>query len=219
MTITVITAAWRVEGLKNIIRCLSEQEYQNFEHIIVNDNNPDIRQFLVENNYFQEQDNRHVIDNRVRLHYYGGPGRNIGVQASFVYIAEKMRSDDEWICFMDDDNEFYPDYLSTFVSMHEQRPEATLLGVDMFIKSKFNSDYKKYKPCGIFPDRCDLGGFCYKRELFDKYGFFQPRPSRKITWDYELIEKMAKGEGENVYMLPKATWAFYSRKKFDEKTI
>lgn len=212
MKIGVITAAWRRDGLKKVIEYLDKQKYQDFEHIIVNDNNPEVRQFLVDNNHFQGQ-RRFVVDNRVRLNYYGGPSRNIGVQASFVYMAERLRNDDEWICFMDDDNEFYPDYLSTFAEMHKERPEATLLGVDMDIKSKFRSEYIEHRTCVISPNLCDLGGFCYKRTLFDQYGYFQPRPSRKITWDYELIEKMAKGEGEDkVYFRHVPTWAFYSRK-------
>jgi glycosyltransferase involved in cell wall biosynthesis len=211
--ITVVTAAWRAEGLKTVIECLDKQTIHDFHHIIVNDNNPDVRRYLRANNYFEEDLRRHVIDNRIRLHYYGGPSRNIGVQASFVYLRERDRSDNEWICFLDDDNLAYPVFLETFEQMQSERPDATLLGVDMEMRSKQNPAFKSIRECEVKPQKCDLGNFCYKRSLFDKYGYFQARPDKKFKFDYELIEKMARGEGEDsIYIKHVPTWIFYTKK-------
>jgi glycosyltransferase involved in cell wall biosynthesis len=214
MNITVITASWRIDGLKNVIKNLEDQIFKNWNHIIINDNSSDIRKFLEQNKYFEDDPKRHIIDFRVRTHYYGAFARNTGAMISFSFLAEKYRSESEWIVFMDDDNIFYPNYLTTFVEMHIEKPTATLLGIDMEIMSKKNNDYVGIKQCEILPGKADLGMFAYKRSLFDKYGYFQARPEKKNMYDFELIKKMADGEGDRVYIKhqEKPTWTFYSKK-------
>ncbi len=212
--ISVITAAWRVDGLKKVIRCLNDQIFRNFEHLIINDNNPDVREFLKKNDYFENNRHRHVIDSFVRLHYYGGISRNIGVLASFSYLREQERNEDkEFICFFDDDNFWEKDHLQSLVEILKNHPNATLIGSDMIKIGVQDSNWKKLVPCVIKHGHCDLGNFLYKAILFRKYGVFYPRLKRKHKFDIELLEKMNVGEKENIYFTNKPTFLMNYKKR------
>lgn len=210
MRFTCVTAAWRIEGLKSVINQIKRQEYDQslIQHIIVNDNNEEIRKFLEENDYFKNDDNIQVVDLRVRTHYYGAFARSVGAMIAFSYIRERDRNKDEFVCFCDDDNIIYSNYLSTFAKMHEENPEATLLGVDMNIRNK-RTDNLKTREMSIQHNRCDLGSFCYRRDVFDKYGYFVANPRNKQRFDYNLLKKIADGEGDKVYIKHgEPTWLF-----------
>jgi len=214
--ITIVTAVWRLEGLKKVIEVVDNQTYKEWQHIIVNDNHPDIREYLrryADGDYWGSK--RHWIDFGVRTHWFGGYARNVGAMVSFIYRRQGHRDEEnEWICFLDDDNLWYPDHLETFVKANQEKPEATLLGVDMERRGYQDRSYKEIVKCSIDPNFCDLGNFLYKKKLFEKYGYFLPRRNRKITFDFELIKKMADGEGEDkICIVHKPTFIYYHRKR------
>lgn len=212
MNITIITAATRINELKKVIKSIDNQTYKNFQHIIVNDNNSEVREFI---KTLPENSKRHWIDIGVKTHYWGGFARNIGTMIAFSYLRDSRREwEDEWICYLDDDNLWYPDHLEILVKGHQEKPEATLIGVDMEIRGCINKDYKHILKCQIKPQQCDLGNFLYKKDLFDKYGYFRPRPRHRISFDFELISKIAKGEGENkIHLIRKNTFIFYHKQR------
>ena len=211
MNITIITATIRLEGLKKTIESIDNQTYKKWQHVIVNDNNNNTRKQL---NNLCKDDRRRWIDLGVRTHWYGGIARNIGAMVAFSYIRQRDRSDDEWITFHDDDNLWYPNHLETLVQGHREKPEATLIGVDMEIRGCKNLNYKKIKKCQMVAEHCDLGSFIYHKGLFDKYGYFRPRKSKKIRFDWELINNIVKGEGTNkVHIIHKPTFIFYHKER------
>jgi len=209
MKIIIITAAWRAKNLPKVIEAINNQIYQKWHHIIINDGNPEVEEFFKRNNYFKDDKRRLAISFWQRTHWFGCYVRNTGIMLAHAF-PKKKKGDERGVVFFDDDNMWYPNYLSTFVEMHEKRPNATLLGVDMETRSKKNPNYVSTRPCIISSNLCDLGGFLYKLELFDKYGYFMARPEKKITFDIELILKMAEGEGEDkIYIKHIPTWIFY----------
>jgi len=209
MIVTIITAAWRIEGLKNIINCINRQTYTRWEHIIVNDNNDEIRKELIP---LCEDPRRHWIDIGVRTHYFGCFARNIGTMVSFSYIKEHLRNvTDEWVCFFDDDNYWEDNHLESLVNIKNKYNNATLIGSDMIFRGVRNKEYKKIIPCKFEADNCDLGQFMYNKILFDKYGYFKARPERKITWDFELIKKITAGECDSVHLTGLPTFIFNHR--------
>ncbi|MHA1225132.1 MAG: glycosyltransferase family A protein [Candidatus Hodarchaeales archaeon] len=213
MNITIITAGWRLEGVRRVIECVDNQTYKKWQHIIVNDNNSELRWKLPK--ICRGNKNRHWVDLGVRTHYFGGFARNVGAVISFAYLKDSQREwGDEWICFLDDDNLWYPDHLETLVEGHKQKPEAVLIGVDMEIRGVINKDYRHILKCQIKPQQCDLGSFLYKKDIFEKYGGFKPRPRRKITYDWELIEKIAMFEGmDKVHIIHKPTFIYYHKER------
>lgn len=215
INITIITAAWRVSGLKNVIECINNQSYKGrIEHIIVNDNNPEVREFLKENNYFENNEHRHVIDSHTRFHYYGGINRGMATLAAFSYIREQERDEEnEWICYLDDDANWEKNHLQSYIDIIEKNSNATLIGSDMIRVGANDKNWRGIVPCVIAHGQCDLGCFLYKALLFRKYGFFYPRPKRKQRYDFELIKKIVDGEKENVFFTKMPTFISSYRKK------
>ena len=213
--ITIITAAWRLDGVKKVIESVDNQTYKNWQHIIINDNSPELREWYKKEGYRHfENEKRHWVDLGIHTGWFGGIVRNIGAMMAFCQFQPKRRDmDNEWICFLDDDNLWYSNHLETMVKGHKLTPEATLIGVDMEKRGCGNRKYSKLIRCTIASNQCDLGNFLYNRKLFERYGYFMPRRERLITWDYELIEKMAKGEGEDkIIIVHEPTFIYYSRK-------
>ena len=185
--ITIITAAWRVDGLKRVMDCLESQTYRKFHHIIINDNSADVRNWLQENNFFCDRDDVHIVDNHTRCHTYGGVSRNMGITMAFSYIRECNRDyDNEIICFLDDDNLWENNHLESMIQ---------ILGDNdiVFSDAKWvGANEKDWQE--IHPFKCQQGGFdlgqgMYKRKLFTEIGYFNPRPRRKHKFDFEIINK------------------------------
>jgi len=211
--ITVITAAFRLEGLKNVIKDLDSQTYQKFHHLIINDNQEDIRNWA--KNYKGFGRKRFFIDLRVRTHWFGAICRNIGVVTSFSYIKPKyLDYDNLWIAFFDDDNRWKPNHLETFVSEIKKNPELVLLGVDAELRGKKDKSYRHIRKLAFAPQNVDLGQLLYKRSLFDKYGLFQPSPRYRITYDWELIKKIHSGEDKKkIKIIHSPTFIYYHRRR------
>jgi len=209
--ITIITAAYRLEGLKNVIRCIDQQSYTNWEHLIINDNNEDIRKEL---RWVCDIDKRKWVDCGVRCHTYGGVARNIGITVAFSYVRERDRDyDNEWICFLDDDNLWTPNHLQSLVDTLNEQPEASLIGSDSMWVGTNNTDWHETRNCKLSQGGCDLGNFLYKRKLFFKYGFFNPRPARKHKFDWEIISRIASGEKNKIFFTRQPTFIMSYRKK------
>jgi len=199
MKITIITAGWRPEGVKKVVEMVDAQTYTDWQHIIINDNNPELRKWLEEKDYFHNHPQRHVIDFHVRTHYYGAFARNCGAMVACSYFKERIRKvdNDEWLIFFDDDNEWTEEHLQILVDAHSEHPEATMIGYDIEIRGKIDPEYKHNMNNVLAGQNTDLGAWMYKKELFDKYGYFPASLRYKITYDWELIKRFAEGEGED----------------------
>lgn len=196
--ISVITAAFRKSGLQQVLVDLAMQEYKEFDHIIVNDGQPDIREFMKTR---KKEDNEHFIDLPYRTGGFGGFARNIGIMAATKTI---------FVTFFDDDNRWKSDHLKIMAEEAEAYPEANLIAVDAEIRGKKNKDYRHIRKCVFAPQNIDLGQVLYKKELFWKYGFFYPRPEHRITYDYEILERM---KNEPMRIIGKATFVFAHRRR------
>jgi len=196
--LTIITACWRAENLPKVIESISNQTYKGeIEHILVNDNNPEVREWFKHNNYFVNNPHRHVIDSYVRGHYYGAIARNIGIMMAFSYIKEKERDiDNEYICFHDDDNLWKTEHLQSMVDTLKDNSEATLVASDAEWRGYNDKNWVAIRPCLLKQDGCDLGQFMWKANLFKKYGVFDAHPHSKQRYDFRLIKKIVDSEGE-----------------------
>ena len=195
--ITIITAAFRLEGLKNVLDILEKQEYKNFIHIIVNDGQPDIREYMKGRvNLVNER----FIDLPEKLGGFGGWSRNIGVMAAKT----------EWVTFLDDDNEWEPEHLKLMVDEIKADPTINLVATDCLVKGKRNLEYRHVRKCVFAPQNIDLGQILYKKELFFKHGFFYPRGEHRITFDWEIIKRM---KNEPMKIIHEASFIFHHRRR------
>ena len=193
MNLTIITAAWHAENLPKVIESIDNQTYQDFQHIIVNDNNPEVREVMKP---LCDGVKRHWIDCGVRGHFYGAIARNIGAMMAFSYIHHSKRDiENEWICFHDDDNRWETNHLQSMIEVAEANPQATLIATDAVWIGSHDKIWREIRPCRISQDHCDLGQFAYRTSLFRAYGYFHAHPRSKQRYDWRLIEKIVKGEG------------------------
>ncbi len=208
-TITIITAAWHHENLGSLIASIDAQTYTNWHHIIVNDNNPEIRKEL-EGLYRTKK--RLWIDLGFRTHYYGALARDIGVITAFSYVHHSKRDiENEWVCFHDDDNIWNPDHLETMMAKVEG--DISLVASDALWIGANDPDWQELRRFKPRHGGCDLGQFIYKTKLFRKYGYFFPHPRRKHKYDWELISKMLKGEAGRIAYTNNASFILNYRKK------
>ena len=209
--ITIVTALWNASNLPKVIESIDNQTYQDFQHIIVNDNNPEVREIFKEK---CDGVKRHWIDFGVRTHYYGALARNTGVIVAFSYMhASKRDIDNEWILFHDDDNLWEPDHLESMISTANDNEEATMVASDAKWVGANDKTWTQNKKCEMKHGACDLGQFMYKTELFRKYGYFFPHPHSKHKYDWRLIEKMATGEKDKLVFTNKPTFIMNYKKK------
>lgn len=209
--ITIITAAHRLDGLKRVINCIDQQSYTNWEHVIVNDCSEDIRKELTE---LCSSNKRKWIDCGIRCHTYGGVARNIGIAVAFSYVRERDRDyDNEFLCFLDDDNLWSPNHLQSLIDILNDNQNASLIGSDFVWIGTKNTNWHETRKCELKQGGCDLGNFLYRRKMFFKYGFFNPRPNRKHKFDWEIISRIVSGEKNKIFFTNQPTFIMSYRKK------
>lgn len=192
---SIVTAAWRLDGTLAACRSLDEQTYKNWEHIIVNDNSREVR------DYFQNKDlgeNRVFCDMGKRRHWFGGFTRNVGV----------MYATGQFVLFLDDDNLFKPEHLANIAKASRENPDASMIGTYTEVRGKRDKEYCHVLKTRVAPQQCDLGSFAYRRSLFSRYGYFEPRGERRVTFDFEVIKRIHDA-GEKFVIIPKPTFIYY----------
>jgi len=219
--ITIITACWRVDGVKRVIDCVNNQTHKEWQHILVNDNNPEVEEFFKENNYFKNSEQRHCVSFHIRTHFFGAFARNCGTMIAFSYFPERIKKEtkDFWILYLDDDNLWLENHLEKFIESWKEKPNSSMIGWDMEIRSTINPEYKHNINCVLAPQQFDLGSFAIRQDMFDKYGYFPAGiggEKRKITFDAALYNKIFKGEGEDKIFINHyrpCSFIFYSRER------
>ena len=196
MKITIITALWHADNIPAVIESVDNQTYQDFQHILVNDNNENVRKVF---KGVCDGVKRHWIDFGVRCHYYGAMARNTGVMSAFSYCHHSKRDrDNEWILFHDDDNKWEPYHVEAMVNAVKRRPKSTMVVADSVWVGAKDKEWKTIRKAEFRHGGCDLGQFMYKTELFRKYGYFDPHPGLKHKYDWVLLKKMTEGEEGNI---------------------
>jgi len=194
--LTIVTALWNVTNLPNVIKSIDNQTFKDWQHIIINDNNPEVREVFKES--CENNQKRHWIDFGIRTHFYGALARNTGVMTAFSYIHHSKRDiDNEWVVFHDDDNTWLLNHLESMINASEANLEANLIASDAVWVGANDKTFREVHPCLLRHCGCDLGNFIYKTKLFKKYGYFDPSPRHKHKWDWELLKKIIEGEGES----------------------
>ena len=194
--VVIITAGWRPDGVKKVIEQVDKQTFTNWFHVIVNDNNPELRDYMASINNLEDDPKRVFIDLHKRFNWYGGYSRNIGAQVSFPLWGGDEEKDNIFLAFFDDDNYFSPNHIQSLVDEIEKDNKLLMVGTDMLIRGTINKEYSHLLRCAVIGQNCDLGSFLYSRWAFLNCGGFFPRNQKKIAYDFELIKKMQDSFGE-----------------------
>ncbi|GAB4015106.1 glycosyltransferase family 2 protein [Spirosoma koreense] len=176
--VSLITATYNAE--KYLDACISSvlnQEYKNFEYIIIDGGSTDktvtiIKQYEAELAYWVSEPDKGIYD---------------------AWNKGLARAKGDWIAFIGADDLLYPDALSVYVNHILQHPNQYELE---FISSRLeliNEDLSLISVVGTpwvwqhFKRQMNtwhVGAF-HARHLFDKYGFFNTL--YKVSGDYELL--------------------------------
>lgn len=170
------------------IRSVISQTYRNYEHIIVDDgNDPETEKVIREFN-----------DNRIVLLKHGNQkgaaaAYNTGIKASMG----------EFITFLDDDDEYMPEYLEKiyekfnsatddfFVWTGISRVRDTKEGERLIANVRWPSNFKKRETALIASTSIGNGfGVCLRREWIDTVGFYDE--NLKYGSDSDFMMRLAQ---------------------------
>lgn len=112
--------------LLKTLESVRKQTFINYEVVIVNDGSTDrslemVSNYFVENDTFSNQSNIRLIS---QVNSGVSAARNIGIK----------ESKGEYIAFLDADDEWLPDYLSTIYFLLRKYPECDVFGTQYFYK-------------------------------------------------------------------------------------
>jgi ubiquinone/menaquinone biosynthesis C-methylase UbiE len=184
--VSIITAAFRGELMPRVWESIKSQDFTNWEWVIVNDNQDSVRQWYREaqkNNLFEGKD-VWFIDLERQMGRFGLYSRNIGAM-----VAKYDR-----VAFLDDDNEWMPDHLSSLINLEIKTGKIPYCWMRV-IGKKPGSTFQKTKRTHFGRQGIDLGCILYRKIMFEKYGYFPD--SRLITFDFDLMRKIFSGEGQS----------------------
>lgn len=202
MHISIICAAFSSKYLDSWWDSIKRQTYKKFEVIMVIDGSQEVLDWYKEkkeDEEFKEYDVWYIIIGKNRGHY-GLIARNVGAMcASYDHII-----------FLDDDNYFEEDdYLETLVKIEKETGKIPYTKLHI-VGKKPGSTVDRYKDTHPSRHHIDLGNPFYRKEFFLKYGYFDDSKNR-IMFDYDLIELIKNGEGEDKFT--KADCHLYFRHK------
>ena len=178
---SVVMATWnRAFCIRTAIDSLLNQTYQNFELIIVDDGSTDGTRDLLSSQYATEIESGKIKVVRIS---------NVGVCKARNIAFKHVKND--WIAYMDSDNEVCPFFLETFAREIMLHPEANNLYAKLICKESKNSvgkpfDYQEL----IKANFIDLGVYVHKRSLITEAGRFDENMTRLVDW--ELIVRQCK---------------------------
>lgn len=168
--------------IQNAIDSLLKQTYQDFELIIVDDGSTDDTEKLIKEKYVKELHTKKIVYKKLKQNKGVCNARNVGLKSAY----------NNWIGYLDSDNEMLPDFLETFQKTIIKNPKNTifysrLLRTDgRIIGHPFN--YEQLQNANFI----DLGVFVHNKSLILKYGKFDTNLKRLVDWD--LILRYTKKE-------------------------
>lgn len=176
----------RPDVLKRTLSSLRNQTYKNFEIVVVEDGG-NTAEKIVKNDFFD-----------LNITYY--PCKKIGRCAAGNLAMEYCVGD--LVCFLDDDDYFYPDYLETMVAQFERNPDTHIINslafryeVETINTNPYHYDIKRieiqdspvfhlFRLCidNYYP----IQSIMFKRTLYEELGGFDEALDYYEDWNLWL---------------------------------
>lgn len=125
MISVVIPLYNKAHTIVNTLNTVLNQTYQNFEVVIINDGSTDNGVEIIKQNF---NDSRIKIINQ----------KNAGVSVARNRGVKEAKGD--WIAFLDADDEWLPEYLSTLISALIHYPDAEMIGCSSYYKDYISGE-------------------------------------------------------------------------------
>lgn len=195
----VVRTHKRKEVLRRTLMCLRNQIYRNFEVVIVEDGE----------NTAEEMVKTDFAD--LNINYYA-TGKNVGRGRAGNIGIERAKG--EFVSFLDDDDYYYPDHISSFVAFFEKNPQAYLaVSGGMAYKTNVLSvdpyEFTVEETYPILFDHITLMDMCvrcrvpmpcgmFRRNMYDRFGGMHEAIGGDEDW-YMWLKYMAWGQRTNKY--------------------
>ncbi len=190
----VVRTHKRKEVLRRTLQCLQNQLYRNFEVVVVEDG-ADTAGDMVRSDFSQ-----------LNIRYYH-TGENVGRGRAGNYGLAQTKG--ELICFLDDDDFFYPDYIGVNVAQFAANPQADLVisGSMAQLCNVESTDPYRYTYTDLQPilfDHITLMDMCvrcripmpngmFRRKLYEQCGGMHETIGGDEDW-FMWLKFMAKGK-------------------------
>lgn len=184
--VSIITPVWnRPDLVVDAIKSVQAQTYKNWEMIITDDGSTDNTVEIIKK--FAKK------DKRIKILEPGHQGVS-GARNSSIKEATG-----EWIAFLDSDNVWTPNFLSSMVgSLNKTKQRAAYSAIRMDNNGQIRYRTTEYNPeilkTGNF---IDLNSIVVDRKIIDKIGGFDTELRRMV--DYDLVIKISR-EVDFVYV-------------------
>ncbi|MBN2183275.1 MAG: glycosyltransferase [Sedimentisphaerales bacterium] len=185
--------------IQKAIESVLEQDYDNFEFVIVDDGSTDNTREIIAG----------FDDKRIKYFY-----KDCGGAASARNLAVQ-KSEGSLISVLDANDMMKPGLISAHLREFENCPDADLVYCDDCLIDKDGGQIRVIK-CPEYPDDKSLirdlfrSGFpivpfrtCIKRSVFDKIGYYDENLS--AGWDYDMMRRFVK-QGLKIHHLPNALY-------------
>ena len=188
----------------NAVNSVLNQTYQNFELIIVDDGSTDGTENLVLKKYKREIE-------QGKIKYI--KGKNGGVcKARNIGLAVAQN---EWIAYIDSDNEIVPEFLEIFAANILDHPTIKLFYAKLICMVSRKIVGKRFQMKDIKNSNfIDLGTFVHHRKIYNQLGGFDENMTRLVDW--ELIVRYT--EKYFPYFINKIVLIYNDSKDYDRIT-
>ncbi len=182
----IITTYERKSSFKKALDSVLNQSYKNFELVVVDDNS---KENYVEDMLKATNLNYKYVKNSINKGI--AETRNIGIELATSPI----------ICFLDDDDEYFPDFLKNTLDTLKNSPEDVVMTwsnakINIYKDSQLSPTLTKNRifHCTDYANYIDLlsigtgYGIALKKNCFDKIGKFDT--NFKVTEDTEFFVRL-----------------------------
>lgn len=176
--VSIIMPTYNRENIiQNAIDSVLNQNYENWELLVIDDGSSDNTLELLNN----------INNDKIKVISYG---ENKG--HSFARNTGLKNAKGDIIMYLDSDNEWDPRYIETMVGAFIELPDAVALYSGQLLYSEYNS--KPYairfgsfnKPLLHNRNYIDLNCFCHKKCVFNVIGGFDEELIKLVDFDYIL---------------------------------
>ncbi len=167
----------RPQHLIKAIHSVIQQTYQNWELYVIGDKCPVLNQIM------EDMRVSGKYDKRIRFWNFNdnnGPGGAV-CRNYALYLAQT-----EWIAYLDDDNEWFPNHLQTSVDLIDKNPDVQYLFSSFKIDGNDQQIHNVEVPVwgGL-----DTSAVIHKRDLIFKYGLWKNREDGGYAHDWEYFSR------------------------------
>ena len=174
-SVTIITVTLNRVSLKDACDSVDNQTYTHWHHIVLGDG-------VLPTDYKSPKRSTLGFSSPIGATEPGANMRN-GTPNPMLRWALKNLHLGEYFCFLDDDNQYAPDFLEKMVRKIEERPDVgiVLCGAE---------DYRYEQEIDGYPElaRCDNSAFIARSELASQIEFPHASLDKNVVQDYEYIK-------------------------------